>query len=55
MRTFTSTYQIRDKHDGTLLINLDPKYGLTVEALLEADYDLNDYILPEPYAAGYRL
>lgn len=51
----TRTYQIRDNADGTLLIDLNPAYGMTVEQLLELKEDLNDYILEVPYAAGYRL
>ena len=45
--------------DGTLLIDLSsPSNGnvyITVEELLEAGEDLNDFVLPEPYAAGYRV
>ena len=45
--------------DGTLLIDLSsPSNGnvyITVEELLEAGEDLNDYVLPEPYDAGYRV
>ena len=44
--------------DGTLLIDLTSTNGnvyITVEELLEAGEDLNDYVLPEPYAAGYRV
>lgn len=39
--------------DGTLLIDLGPH--LTVEQLLEAGDDLNDYILEAPYSLGYRV
>ena len=43
--------------DGTLLIDLTSTNGnvyITVEELIEAGEDLNDFVLPEPYAAGYR-
>ena len=44
--------------DGTLLIDLTSPNGnvyITVEELLEAGEDLNDFVLPEPYSAGYRV
>lgn len=39
--------------EGTLLIDLG--LGLTVSDLLNARDDLNDFILEEPYQAGYRV
>lgn len=39
--------------DGTLLIDLG--LGLSVEQLLEAREDLNDFILEAPYNLGYRV
>lgn len=44
--------------DGTLLIDLTSDNGnvyITIEELLEAGENLNDYVLEEPYAAGYRV